>query len=153
MSSRGVRSAARALIVRDGQLLVTVNNGSDEFWMIPGGGQRHGETLHQALQRECLEEIGCEVEIGELAWVRDYLAAHHEHGYLDPHFQQVDHAFWCRLPDRVEPVNSGTGDRFQSGVRWVRLDELADAPLWPRVVKTWLLTPADRRPIYLGDVN
>jgi 8-oxo-dGTP pyrophosphatase MutT (NUDIX family) len=38
-------------------------------WDLPGGGVEVGESLHQALQREFLEEAGLEVVPGPLAFV------------------------------------------------------------------------------------
>lgn len=35
-------------------------------WEFPGGGVEFGESLQEALTRECREEAGCEVEIGKL---------------------------------------------------------------------------------------
>ena len=74
-----VRSSAKAIIVRDGQLLVTVNRSAngEEFCCLPGGGQQPLESLTQALQRECLEEIGVRVRVGALLYVRDYIAKNH----------------------------------------------------------------------------
>lgn len=60
-----IRVANKAIIVRDGQLLVTVNSGDfPTFYLCPGGGQDHGEDAYVALRRECREEIGCDVVVG-----------------------------------------------------------------------------------------
>lgn len=58
-----VRHAARA-IVRDNEgkvaiLHVTKHN----YHKLPGGGVKEGEDMIKALYRECLEEIGCDVEL------------------------------------------------------------------------------------------
>jgi ADP-ribose pyrophosphatase YjhB (NUDIX family) len=53
------RNSAKAIIVREGRLLVTRNSDPEGDWYIlPGGGQNHSEPLHATLRRECLEEIG-----------------------------------------------------------------------------------------------
>ncbi|MBM3861911.1 MAG: NUDIX domain-containing protein, partial [Verrucomicrobia bacterium] len=68
-----IRNSAKAIIIRDGcVLLVRVNDEGGEWYVLPGGGQRHGESLHETVRRECLEEIGVEVEVGELRLVREY---------------------------------------------------------------------------------
>ena len=61
---RGPRTAARALVVDDGQLL-TVQYGSDgEHWYLtPGGGQQRGEALTETVHREVYEETGYEVGV------------------------------------------------------------------------------------------
>ena len=74
-----VRTAARALIVRDGKLLTTLmHDGNGDFYILPGGGQRHGEALAHTVARECREELGVEVEVGALAYVRDYIGRNHD---------------------------------------------------------------------------
>jgi len=56
----GVRLSVKAIIVREGRLLVLKCRDQQGFWyVLPGGGQQVGETLDQALRRECLEELGC----------------------------------------------------------------------------------------------
>jgi 8-oxo-dGTP diphosphatase len=44
-----IRNSAKAIIIQNGKVLLTINLGKDGyFYMFPGGGQEHGETLHQA---------------------------------------------------------------------------------------------------------
>lgn len=42
------------------------------FWAPPGGGMQAGETAHQALKREFLEETGLNIEVKNLLFVNEY---------------------------------------------------------------------------------
>ncbi len=96
-----LRNSAKAVIIEDGRLLVTVNQGdSSRYYLLPGGGQEGGETLHQALRRECLEEIGADVEIGDLLYLREYIGRNHEFVADHGGVHQVDFMFGCRLKTR-----------------------------------------------------
>jgi A/G-specific adenine glycosylase len=79
------------------------------LWEFPGGKQESGETLPECLQRELREELGIEVEVGELfTRVR--------HGFT--HFKITLHVFTCRYAG---------GEPQALGVRawaWVTPDEL-----------------------------
>lgn len=61
------------LIVYNNKLLVT-----DEFRLqqymtkFPGGGLEYGEGTHDCLKRECLEELGQEIEIVKHYYTTDY---------------------------------------------------------------------------------
>ena len=66
-----VRGACRAIIVRDGNILLSYET-KDDIWMIPGGGIEAGETDEQCVIREVGEETGllfvpsqCVLEIDE----------------------------------------------------------------------------------------
>ena len=62
-----IRNSAKAIIVKDSKVLLTKNEDNEGvFYLFPGGGQEHGETLPETVKRECLEEIGQQVEVGEL---------------------------------------------------------------------------------------
>lgn len=149
-----VRPSVKALILRDDRLLVTDNGDrTGLFHLLPGGGQHFGESLVEALRRECLEEVGLDVEVGELVGVRDYIGAHHEFAAWDAHYQQLELIFEARIAPGAEPGAGSLVDSFQTGVRWLPLSELDAAPLYPAALKTWLRLDADRRPVYLGDVN
>jgi 8-oxo-dGTP diphosphatase len=43
------------------------------FWSPPGGGVNFGETLHEALKREFLEETGATIEVQDLMFINESL--------------------------------------------------------------------------------
>ena len=60
---------AAALVFRDGRLLITQRPAGGHLaglWEFPGGKREPAESFEQALQRELMEELGIEVEVGEL---------------------------------------------------------------------------------------
>ena len=81
--------------------------------------------------RETREETGYSVEVRELLWVRDYIAANHRFGHLSPPgFHAVDLMFRCTLAEAAA-VEAHELDSYQIGVEWVAVSELADTPLHP----------------------
>jgi 8-oxo-dGTP diphosphatase len=57
------RFGAHAIIFNpEGHVLLLKKTYGDKGWSLPGGSVDPGETLHQALYRECREELGIEVE-------------------------------------------------------------------------------------------
>lgn len=71
------RLSSHAVILNsEGQVLLLKANYGNNSWGLPGGALDSGETIHDAIYRECREELGCEVEIEYLSGV--YYHSHHE---------------------------------------------------------------------------
>lgn len=147
------RISVKAVVVVDGQLLaVHFENKDGPYYMLPGGGQEVGETLADAMRRECLEEIGADVKLGPVLWIRDYREANHEFVHRRPDFHQVEVMFECQLAG--EPDMGATGDVHQIGLAWIPLREIEQWPFWPKSLRATLAAglPATGA-TYLGDVN
>jgi mutator protein MutT len=64
-----VIDVAAALVFRDGKLLITQRHAHAHLgglWEFPGGKREPNETFESCLSRELREELGIEVEVGEL---------------------------------------------------------------------------------------
>lgn len=151
---RPVRVSVKAVIIRRGQVLLVRNRDElGDWYMLPGGGQAHGETLEQALKRECLEEVGTGIVMGRLLFVRDYIASHHEFAGTDGDAHQIELMFKCSLPRGATPKLGESPDPYQDGVAWLPLETLTQYRLYPSPLRTMLAKQLPSRAVYLGDVN
>lgn len=146
--------AVKAVIVRDGRLLVTANADPEgTFYLLPGGGQEPGETLPVALLRECREEVNVDVEVHELLLVRDYISRNHEFAdEADVH--QLELMFRCTIADDAVPCSGVVPDAWQTGVDWLELARLDEYRLYPKVLCQLLRSiESVSENVYIGDVN
>ncbi len=154
MSDRvtGVRNAARAVIVRDGCVLLLrkAYEAGVVRYALPGGAQEWGETLQQALVRECEEEIGVAVEVRDLMHLADYFKPRETEPPSTRHL--VEFLFDCAVPDDYRPRNGHRPDRRQEAVVWAPLGGLGELALQPASLKAVLTAAAPFR-VYLGTID
>jgi 8-oxo-dGTP diphosphatase len=151
MSHRSPRLSARAIIYRDGCILLSQYEDDRGFWYVaPGGGVQHGESLEAALHREMLEELGAEVTIGPAVAIREVASLPHDEPYLPANFHQVEVFFRCELKDFVQAPHAM--DPTQVGYHWMPLDQLAGALFFPDAFKQHLIARAFPK-IYFGTVR
>lgn len=151
-----VRTAPRAVIIEDGKLLTVVmkKENGDLFHVLPGGGQHWGETLPEGLKRECAEELGAEIEVGEVIYVREYIGKNHDFSKRHVGFHQLEVVFRCRLPEGSCVSDQAEGDTFQVGTAWVPLADLANIEFYPpQLAEHVFENELKVSPIYLGDIN
>lgn len=150
----GIRNGVRAVILRERQLLLlrkAYEDGSERY-VLPGGAQDSGETLTDALQRECREEIGTEVTVSGLLYLADYFKP--RTAQPDVIRQQLELLFLCEVPGDYVAQNGHAPDSHQVAVVWVAQDRLVEINLSPSDL-TAVLSSADltSHPVYLGEIR
>ncbi|NLG24026.1 MAG: NUDIX domain-containing protein [Clostridiales bacterium] len=149
-----IRSAAKALIVRGGRVLLNRCVAGDQvYYDLPGGGQRMFETLEQAVIREVAEETGYRVAIVRFAGLLEEICD-------SPAFRArfSDYAHRILHVFLAEVVGEGGApselDYQQRGSEWVPIVDadslpMRPAPLQGRIARL-VLGPS---PQYLGTVR
>ena len=104
------RLSSHAVITNaQGQVLLLKANYGNFAWGLPGGALEPGETIHEALVRECQEELGLSVQVNYLSGV-----------YYHSAYQSQAFIFRCELvlpelpelPDRPEVAKDGADDEL-----------------------------------------
>ena len=150
-----LRNSVKAVIIQGNKLLVLRKKDLEgAYTVLPGGGQKHSETLHQALRREVIEEIGARVKIGRLLYIREYFSEKHAFPLQDHSLHQVEFFFKCKLLEAYQPKNGQGPDPHQLEVIWVRLDQLDQVNFYPISLRKILVDlKNDDSPVYLGECN
>ena len=63
VESYRLREAARAIVFDEDKKIALLHVKKEHYYKLPGGGMEDGEDKMKALERECQEEIGCNVEV------------------------------------------------------------------------------------------
>ena len=156
-----IRNSAKAVIFQDGKLLLLQKQhpGSVAFTVFPGGGQEPGETLPEALKRECIEELGAHVAVGELLFVREYRSWEHEFYNPEKPIHQLEFFFHCVLEGPLDSDLVNNPDPGQIGVLWVAVEDLDKVNLFPKILRHQLaeklaaFETGKQSKVYLGPVN
>ena len=140
------RVAAYALVVRDGQVLLTRNSARGPHpgtWTLPGGGIDHGEDPRATVVREVREETGLACTPGEVLEVGSTRFEGTAPSGRREDFQSLQIVFDAAVSDgepAVLEVN-GTTD----AAAWVPLAELGVDPYRTRDVVRSALAARERR--------
>lgn len=125
------RKAVRAIVFDNENKIALLNVAQYNYHKLPGGGVKESEDLTQALNRECLEEIGCDVEIlnevGKIIEFRDEFEQEQESiCYLskivgakgNPNFTKKEasqgfNILWVMLDEAIELLKQDAPENYE----------------------------------------
>ncbi len=111
----------RAIVVRDGKVLISRDVNDVDTWEIPGGRLHEGESLEEGLKREIQEELGVDANIGALV-------------YSEQFHQTRDGSLHLLLTYEVTLTDPTAEFRFDphevAEVKWISKDDLKNYKLY-----------------------
>lgn len=112
-----VREAVRAVVFDQSNLVPLIYSTVNNYAKLPGGGVEEGENMEQTLKRECLEEIGCNVEIiQEIGMIVEYRSKYK--------LKQVSYCYLAKLIGEKGTPQLDEGEKEQGfETIWITIDE------------------------------
>lgn len=86
------------------------------LWEFVGGKVEPGETREEALQRECREELGIEIAVGDI-----FMEVDHVYPDLAVHLTLFNSTIAAGTPQKLEHAD----------IRWLRVAEMGDYAFCP----------------------
>ncbi len=128
---------AVAIIINDNEILFQKRK-QDEFWALPGGKIRVGETTKATILRELEEELGLnKFEVSDVSTVSEYFFEFGEekyHQFIFGHKVMVSDDEWIFKDNEFDGIEEQENLVF----KWFKLDELETAPIKPDFLKEQL---------------
>ncbi|OQK16377.1 hypothetical protein AU255_00225 [Methyloprofundus sedimenti] len=150
----GIRITVRAVIVQNEEILLIKKDspGQGVRYTLPGGALESGETLHQAVIRECQEEINTTVNAFDVLHIADFFIPKLKPEPYTRH--QLEVLIQCETPAGYLPSSGSDPDKHQVGVEWLPLNELAQHSMSPRFFTDLLINlHSMEHNIYVGSVT
>lgn len=152
-----LRNTAKAIIIEDNKILFVKYISSRTgitYYVLPGGGQEGGETFVDTLKRECLEELGAEIEVGRMALLTEYIGKNHKFSDIHSKLHRIECMFFCSLKSSIDLSKAINTDSDQVGFEWIGFDEMKDKTVYPEALKRVFDKQGNIiTPLYLGDTN
>lgn len=126
------------------------------MYILPGSGQKHGETLKEAVARECFEETGITVAANEFLYVQKYIGKNHGHAKWDANIHVVAHLFTCKIVEESSFSKGTQTDADQIGIEWLPLEKLSNYEFYPKAMIPHLQNYGifnEKHQMYVGDMG
>ncbi len=128
---------AVAIIEHNGKILFQKRK-QDDFWALPGGKIRVGETTKNTIERELKEELGLkEITIGDICTISEYFfnfGPDKYHQFIYGHKINADNNDWLYKDNEFNGIEKNENLIF----KWFNINTLDIAPIKPDFLKDQL---------------
>lgn len=131
-----MRINTRAVIVRDGRLVISREHRHGVYRMfLPGGSVRDGESVPDALTRGVRQDVGIEIVPRRLLYIAEVVGVYHMHDLnlvwladplqpdapFDERFTLAldSHSGYSVLPPLIEQIVADAAEDFECAPRWL----------------------------------
>ena len=114
-----LENACRAFILHERKILLCKQK-MRNFWTLPGGSVKEGETLVECISREIIEEIGIKLQIEQMLFIRELInSSRHRIEFYFSTKRQDNSQFY----EEISPCNEIVEARFFTleELRFIRL--------------------------------
>lgn len=108
-----IRNTVKIIIFNDENKIALVGT---KYLLLPGGGVDPGESLQQACERECMEEIGCKIKIEEQLCITE------EFRYKDQR-KQITNFFTAKIIGSIGKPQTIQKDEIGMRIEWYSLED------------------------------
>ncbi len=126
----------RAVIIKDGNILTLRRDFDDEptRWVFPRGGvETTDKNAHEALKRECKEEVNLEIKVGKMVYEQNYKG-------------RINHFYLCTI--EKGNANAGDGPEYTNPENyhgthtpeWLPIAQLSNYDLRPNDLRNKIIT-------------
>ncbi|MFA6416138.1 MAG: NUDIX hydrolase [Candidatus Paceibacterota bacterium] len=113
----GNRLTGKAIVFDNEGKVALVGNKVNSFYLLPGGGIDENESIENGVKRECLEEVGCQVDLLDIVGIiEDFRDRDKTHC--------INHCYTARIIGKKGELDL-TEEEKKNGLHviWVPLDE------------------------------
>ncbi len=150
-----IENSAKAIIVNNNSILLIKNMnqyGIGDWYCLPGGRQKPGENLLDALKRECREEISIVPIIEKLLFVREYIHENHRLRNQGKPSHKIEFMFLCSINSSEKPILGTSPDISQKNIEWIDLNKIHNTNIFPTKLKEMKNLLKTETPVYWGDI-
>lgn len=105
------------------------------WWVPPGGGLQGNETIFDCAKREVWEETGLSVEIGKIAYIRQFI-------YKELKQNNIDIYLTTTLSKGTETIKNiekkGADEHYIKELKYFSKDEIKNVTVYPEILKEQL---------------